>query len=76
MANSLTFEEIKAKYPNEWVLLGNPIIENTKVLAGIPIFHAKDKRDIAAQKINWRANFEGATTIFTGEFPKKRRFWL
>jgi hypothetical protein len=58
------------------VLLGNPVIENTRVLAGVPIFHAKDKRDIAVQGINWKENFRGATTIFTGEFPKNRRFWL
>lgn len=43
MEASLTIEEIKQKYPNEWVLLGNPVINNTKVLSGIPIYHAKDK---------------------------------
>ena len=50
--DSLDLEQIKDLYPDEWVLLGNPVIQNTKVLAGIPICHAKDKRDIVAQKIN------------------------
>ena len=74
--DSLDLRQIKDLYPDEWVLLGNPVIQNTRVLAGIPIYHAKDKRDIAAQKINWKANFEGATTIYTGEFPKNRKFWF
>jgi hypothetical protein len=76
MGDILTIEEIKQKYPNEWVLLGNPVIDNTKVLSGIPIYHAKDKREIAYQGINWRENFSGATIVYTGEFAKNRRFWL
>jgi hypothetical protein len=56
--------------------LGNPVIDNTKVLSGIPIYHAKDKREIAYQGINWRENFSGATIVYTGEFAKNRRFWL
>ena len=76
MKHELTIEKIKQLYPDEWVLLGNPVIRNTEVLAGIPIYHAKDKRDIASERINWREQFDGATTIYTGEFPKNRRFWL
>ncbi|MEZ4902530.1 MAG: hypothetical protein R2822_12650 [Spirosomataceae bacterium] len=59
----MNISQIKQLYPNEWVLLGNPMIENSQVIAGIVIYHAKDKRDIASQKINWRATFKGATTI-------------
>jgi len=72
----LSFDEIKKRFPGEWVLLGNPLIEQTKVLSGIPIYHAQDKRDIAASGINWRDYFERATMVFTGEFPKNRRIWL
>jgi hypothetical protein len=76
MGDILTIEEIKQKYPNEWVLLENPVIDNTKVLSGIPIYHAKDKREIAYQGINWRENFSGATIVYTGEFAKNRMFCL
>jgi hypothetical protein len=72
----LSFEEMKEMFPNEWILLGNPLIEQTKVLSGIPIYHAPDKRDIAASGIKWRDYFESATMVFTGEFPKNRRIWL
>jgi len=72
----MNINQIKQLYPDEWVLLGNPVIENTQVISGIVIYHAKDKRDIATQKINWKAQFNGATTIHAGQFPKNRRFWL
>lgn len=58
------------------MLLRNPLIEQTKVLSGIPIYHAQDKRGIAAPGVNWREKFERATMVFTGEFPKNRRIWL
>jgi hypothetical protein len=74
--NVLSFEQMKEKYPNEWVLIGNPEIVATKVLKGIVIFHSKDKREIAYRQINWREQFDAATTIFTGQLPKNRRFWL
>ena len=76
MNDLLTMTEIKKMYPDEWVLIANPVIEDTEVVAGVIIYHAKDKRDIAAQRIDWRTNFQGATTIYTGQFPENRRFWL
>jgi hypothetical protein len=74
--NHLSFEQIKVQYPNEWVLLGNPEIVDTKVLKGIVIFHSRDKREIAYSQINWREQFDSATTVFTGQMPKNRKFWL
>jgi hypothetical protein len=49
------------------------VIDNTKILSGIPIYHAKDKREIAYQGINWSENFSGATIIYTDEFAKKQK---
>ena len=42
----LTIAEIKAQYPDEWVLVGNPIIKDTKLLNGIVLYHSKDKKEI------------------------------
>ena len=46
MKNTLNIQEIKALYPDEWVLIGNPVMDESKidVLSGIPIFHSKDKK--------------------------------
>jgi hypothetical protein len=73
---SLTLDQIKALFPNEWVLLGNPVIKNAQVLSGIVIFHNADKRKLADSEIDWRQYFNNATSVFTGEFPKNRKFWL
>ena len=74
--NALSIEEIKKQFPDEWVLLGNPITFGAKVLSGFVVFHSKDKREIAYSQINWREQFQSAITIFTGQKPKNRKFWL
>jgi hypothetical protein len=73
---SLTIKEIQATYPNEWVLLGNPELLGATVLSGWVVFHSKDKREIAYSQINWRERFQSAITVFTGEMPKNKKFWL
>jgi hypothetical protein len=49
MAQVINIAEIKALYPDEWVLLGNPIMDDSKidVLSGIPLFHSKEKKRFA-----------------------------
>ncbi|AQG79790.1 hypothetical protein [Spirosoma montaniterrae] len=74
--NTLTIDQIKAQYPDEWVLVGNPSLSGATVLGGIVIDHSKDKREIAYRQPNWRAQFQSAITVFTGDKPKNRKFWL
>ena len=76
----LPFEDIKKIYPSEWVLVGNPEFQNTKVVSGIVVLHHKDKQQLA---LNARKNFaerqtefNALTTVFTGVFPKNRRIWI
>lgn len=65
MGQVINIADIKALYPNEWVLLGNPIMDESKidVLSGIPIFHSKDKT----------SNFEKKTLIYTDTFRPIRK---
>jgi hypothetical protein len=72
----LNFDQIKLKFPNEWVLLGNPTIEKLKVKSGIVILHNSDKRELAKNRPEWWKIFKSSTTVYTGEFPVNRRFWL
>ncbi len=46
---AVSMAEIKQAYPGEWVLIGNPVMDegNLHVLSGIPLFHSFDKREIA-----------------------------
>ncbi len=47
--------EIKADYPGEWVLIGNPVRDENGVdiVLGILIDHSRDKRELAYR---WRGN--------------------
>ncbi len=71
----LSIEDIKQRYPNEWVLLGNPKIENTTILGGVVVYHSPDKRDLVKGRDALKG-FELSTWTFTGTFPKGRRIWL
>jgi|APTNR8051073442_1049403.scaffolds.fasta_scaffold00553_23 hypothetical protein len=70
------FEQIKALYPDEWVLLGNPETYNTEVISGIVLMHGKDKREIAYLGRELVKPFNTYALRYTGEFPKGRKFWL
>jgi hypothetical protein len=80
----LTLEQIKSNYPNEWVLLGNPLLDEPEVeasiisqlISGIVLFHSKDKRELAYKAKEVKKSYESTTLIFTGEIPKNRKFWL
>jgi hypothetical protein len=70
----LSFEEIKRLFPDEWVLLGNPIYtdDDLGVISAIVIIHDKNKHELVKKRVNWREKYHSATTIFTGSFPQKR----
>ena len=79
----LSFEAIKALYPNEWVLIGDPVLDDEttlgsiadKLLRGVVLLHGKDKRVLAAQTNSARTGFDSVACVFTGEFPKNRKYW-
>ena len=81
---ALTVESIKTLYPNEWVLVGNPTMRQDDfvgavidmIISGIPLYHSKDKREIAYKIKELKNGFERTACIFTGEMPRNRRFWL
>jgi hypothetical protein len=76
MQEILTVNEIKANYPDQWVLIGNPEIAVASLKSGVVISHAKDKRDLLKVAFDWRKLFERTMTFYTGEMPKARRFLL
>ncbi len=65
----LNIDEIKNLYPDEWVLIGNPEMDGKQldVIAGIPIFHSKDKKEVCYIGRNKTAEFEKIALIFTGK---------
>lgn len=84
MNESLTIDQIRNAYPEQWVLVGNPDLGDSgkvgsvvsKIQSGVVLYHSKDKREIAYKAKELTHSVERFACIFTGEVPKNRRFWL
>ncbi len=81
---TLTFEQIKILYPNQWVLVGNPKLRNPKIngafagrfVSGIVLSAHENKRILADEAKKIERNFEETACLFTGNIVKKRIFLL
>lgn len=79
----LTIAEIKARYPNQWVLVGNPELTDpsilgsiiSKLIRGVVLLSSKDKREIGYKAKNVKEGYDSITCVYTGEIPKNRK-WL
>ena len=79
----LTIEEIRTQYPDQWVLIGNPEVRNSdilepivyKILRGVVLLASKDKRELGFRAKDVRQGYDSISCIWTGEFPKNRK-WL
>jgi hypothetical protein len=40
----LKMAEIEIRYPNQWIVLGNPVFDGMDVIEGVVIAHHTDKR--------------------------------
>ena len=79
MEQALDIGDIKKLYPDEWVLLGNPVMDDSKidVLSGIPIYYSKDKKEACYIGRDKTTAFEKITLIFTGTFKHIRKIlWI
>ena len=72
----LTIAEIKAQYPDQWVLVGNPVIKDTKLLNGIVLFHSKDKKEVCYLGKGLTEGYDKITLTFTGEVKNIRRIGI
>ena len=75
MGQLLSINDIKKLYPEEWVLLGNPVMDNSNidVLSGIPIYHSKDKKEVCYIGRDKTSAFDKITLVFTGTFKPTRK---
>ncbi len=70
MGQILNISDIKKLYPDEWVLIGNPTMDEPElnVLSGIPILHSKDKKEVCYLGKSKTNDFDTITIIYTGHF--------
>ncbi len=68
-------QEIKIMYPNEWVLIGNPIMDNDglEVLSGEALYHSRDKKEVCYLGKEKAQHYKSITLTYTGELPRLRR---
>ena len=79
----LSFENIRLLYPNQWVLIGSPELDDpntlgsivSKLVSGVVLLASKDKREIAQNAKFVRQNYKSVTCVYTGEIPQNRK-WL
>lgn len=71
----LSIADLKKKYPDEWLLLGNPIMDEDRidVESGVPLYHSKDKREVCYIGRDKTAGFDKITLIYTGTFRPIRK---
>jgi hypothetical protein len=72
----LTKTQFAALYPEQWVLLGNPTFEKTKVTGGIVLYHSKDKKEVCYLGKAQTKGYDKITVTYTGELRNMRRLGI
>jgi hypothetical protein len=72
----LTWEEIKKRFPDEWVVIGNPIFDSMKIVQGTVLSHHPDKRVASIEGGERREGFNKFTVSFTGEIKSNYHIGL
>lgn len=72
--DAIEIDAIKKMYPDEWVLIGNPIMDEPElnVLSGIPILHSKDKKELYYLGRSKTGDYNAITVIYTGKIASAR----
>jgi hypothetical protein len=72
----IALDELKKLYPEEWVLLGNPEMENTSVIGGTLLFHSKDKKEVCYIGRDKTADYPSVTIAFAGDLKQHRKIGI
>ena len=72
----LDMAEIEKRYPNQWVVVGNPVFDGMDVLEGVVIAHHADKRIASMEGGERRAPYKKVTLFYVGKQPPPRRIGL
>ena len=75
MGEVLTLAEMKAKYDNEWLLVGDPELdENLEIVRGRVLFHSRDREEVDRADMELRP--KSAAHVYTGKIPEDAVFLL
>ena len=70
MDEVLTLDEMKARYAPDWVLIGDPVMDESQgLLGGKVLYHSPDRNSVY-DKIDEYPEGRGYAFWFLGDFPK------
>jgi hypothetical protein len=74
MENVMNIDKIKSLFPNEWVLIGNPVLDEYKinVLSGVPVYHSIDKKEVCYLGRDKTDGYSKIKLIYTGSITHGR----
>ncbi len=64
----LTWKQICQQYPDEFVVLANPVFKGLDVLSGIVVNHKKNNKNL---KVPIGKGYNNFTIVWTGKMPEK-----
>jgi len=66
-----SIEDIKASYPDEWILLGNPAEDEYEhTISGIVLYHSVDKREVCYIGKPLVKNYDKVALFFNRVTPR------
>ena len=69
MNDVLTFDEMKERFPQEWVLIEDPVSdEHSRLKGGRVLFHSKDRDEADRKALELRPAF--CAIRYTGSIPE------
>ena len=69
MKDVLTMSEIKRRYDSEWVLLQDPVTdESMDVVSGKVLFHSRDRDEVYRRAVKLRP--KRFAMLYVGKLPK------
>ncbi len=63
-------------HPDEWVLLGEPEMDGTKILSGVVLYHSKDKKEVCYIGRDKTSDYKTVTIAFAGDIKQQRRIGI
>ena len=70
-----SIEDLKRSYPDEWILLGNPEIDeqNQAILSGVLLYHSPDKREVCYLGKSLIAACDKTALFFNRVTPRNKK---
>ena len=69
-----SIEDIKSSYPDEWILLGNPVDDKyERTISGVVLYHSPDKREVCYLGKPLVKNYDKVALFFNRVTPRREK---